>query len=238
VKEAALGVAEETGINRFVLILGEPGTGKTTAMQHLAQTWGAKLVMMEATEPMRNSLQAFLAGLWMAVGVVVERKSAPPPANANACLVGLMEQLREVRKIIAIDEGHHLGPAALNTIKSLINSTGVAFMVAAKPDLFARLQCAAYSECSQLTRNRLHARVRLDNPPPKDLAQMITQSLHLAEDEDATEFAALLTEGCRRFGAWNWAALVCRRCRALTRGKGEVTKAIFKDAIARCESTR
>lgn len=153
---ACLGAMKSWGINRVVIVLGEPGAGKTTSMRYLAQRYGERLTMVEASDVWADKPSALLGALAEQLGEI------EPPVPAVERLRLVQRKLGVTRRAVVVDEAHHLGPKCLNTIKTLVNTTPGEFVLLAIPSLWAKLNRTAYIEAKQLSTNRLYELVQLD----------------------------------------------------------------------------
>lgn len=149
-------VVQSAGTNRVVVIQGESGAGKTTAIRILAGRYGqARVLAVEASDVWGDRPSALLGEILRALG----RTEIP------ASRVERLEEVRSAlclsRRCLVVDEAHHLGPHCLNAVKTLVNTTPGEFILVAIPSLWAKLQKSAYQEARQLTTNRLSERVKL-----------------------------------------------------------------------------
>jgi len=143
---------------RVVVCLGESGIGKTTAARTLVGKFGATICMMEANVCVGDTPNAFLGALLVALG----RSNDDIPGGKAARLGMAVAMLNAKRRCVIIDEAHHLGRDALNTVKALVNLTPGGFVLLCIPTLWKRLESAAFMEARQLTTNRLHAMIELE----------------------------------------------------------------------------
>lgn len=149
-------VVQSAGTNRVVVIQGESGVGKTTAIRILAGRYGAaRILPVEASDVWGDRPSALLGEILRALG-----RTEIPPSRVER-LDEVRRALCLSRRCLVIDEAHHLGPHCLNTVKTLVNTTPGEFILVAIPSLWAKLQKSAYQEARQLTTNRLSERVKL-----------------------------------------------------------------------------
>jgi type II secretory pathway predicted ATPase ExeA len=186
---------------------------------------------MEANETCKGNITAFLSGLLTALGHQPERTSAAD------LLSRVTARLTESRRTVIIDEGHHLGPATLNLLKTLINSTPGEFVLLTIPTLWRKLEReTAYEECRQLSGNRMGERVWMSTLPDTDTASYLRRRL----DWDAAVTAAAV----KSLGALppdvrtlSCLALIVRRAKQLAGGE-PVSSETFAQAIAAILRTR
>ena len=155
-RRAFLGVVKATGTNRVLIVQGESGVGKTTAVGLLRGKYGTgRISYVEASDVWADSPNAFLGAILRALGVT------ELPAGRVQRLEEVQSRLSISRRCLVIDEAHHLGPHCLNTVKTLVNTTPGEFILVAIPTLWNKLQAHAYQEAKQIATNRLSERVKL-----------------------------------------------------------------------------
>ena len=156
IRRAFLGVVKATGTNRVLIVQGESGVGKTTAVGLLRGKYGTgRISYVEASDVWADSPNAFLGAILRALGVT------ELPAGRVQRLEEVQARLAISRRSLVIDEAHHLGPHCLNTVKTLVNTTPGEFILVAIPTLWNKLQAHAYQEAKQIATNRLSERVKL-----------------------------------------------------------------------------
>ncbi len=196
----------ETGNDRLIIVQGNPGDGKTTAVNALVARYGTRIVCAEAAETWRDSINAMLADLLLACGVT------QPPGSAAGRLDKLIETLHARRICLVIDEAHHMGPRGLNVVKTIINRTPGEVIMMGLPVLLKRLEMTAYQEARQLTLNRLCERITLTGADRDDTA-ILLQRLGGLPAEVAREAAARVATMAAGHGSLKFVARVCRRIR-------------------------
>ena len=155
-RRAFLGVVRATGTNRVLIVQGESGVGKTTAVGLLRGKYGAgRISYVEASDVWADSPNAFLGAILRALGVT------ELPSGRVQRLEDVQARLAISRRCLVVDEAHHLGPHCLNTVKTLVNTTPGEFILVAIPTLWNKLQAHAYQEAKQIATNRLSERVKL-----------------------------------------------------------------------------
>ena len=155
-RRAFLGVVKATGSNRVLIVQGESGVGKTTAVGLLRGKYGTgRISYVEASDVWADSPNAFLGAVLRALGVT------ELPSGRVQRLEDAQARLSLSRRCLVIDEAHHLGPHCLNTVKTLVNTTPGEFILVAIPTLWNKLQAHAYQEAKQIATNRLSERVKL-----------------------------------------------------------------------------
>lgn len=204
---AAFGDAmQETGNDRLIIVEGGPGAGKTHAVMALKQRYGSRILLTEAAETWRESINAMLGDMLKATG------AKSPPVSAAARLDDLIAKLCERRTCLVVDEAHHLGPRGLNTIKTIINQTPGEVIMMGLPVLLKRLEIAAYQEARQLTLNRLCERITLAHPDPEDVAIILSRTIGI-EIDAARQASKALAAMAQTRGDLKFIARTAKRCK-------------------------
>ena len=226
---------KETGDARFVLVLGDSGAGKTSSRRLLIESFGQRILWTEASEVWADSPMAFLGAVLRATG------DKNPPYNTVVRQQKVEEHLKLGRVCLIVDEGHHLGPRCLNTIKGLLNNTPGEFVVLALYSLWKRLEREAYEEVKQLTGNRLAIRIqlRLQN---SDVLKMLQRRLTWIDQDgekslEASKAVTLLTEKAPRYGNLAFVREVCKQAAEMAAGDPMDLK-LFSAALAAKEGSR
>lgn len=229
---ACLGAMQSWGINRVVIVLGEPGAGKTTAMKLLLGRYPDRVAMLEASDVWADKPNALLATMLEELGEI------EPPVSAVDRLRLLQRKLRVTRRCMAIDEAHHMGPQCLNTVKTLVNTTPGEFVMLAIPSLWAKLNRNAYIEAKQLSTNRLYELVQIDLEA-RDIEVYARHRLPKLGQKVARDLAKLMRPTAIAVGNMSFVRDVCDELQA----EPEVTIKAAADAISltlarRVENTR
>jgi DNA transposition AAA+ family ATPase len=160
---AFLEAKDETDNSRMLLLIGDSGIGKTSAIEVLqTKPYGRDIVCTQATAIWKNKDNKGTAlPLLKAIGAALGKKDMPE-ARADL-LVEITAMLNQRRRPVVIEEAHHLCPDGINAIVTLINLTPSVFILTAMPELWDKLESSkqAWSECKQITRNRLAERIVL-----------------------------------------------------------------------------
>jgi len=214
----------EESIARFIVIEGENGTGKDAVQNALLKKWPNIILQVEATELWRESLAVPLADILNALSLRRQRDGEGEkfvvPSQPLGRLSLILEELKKRKLILLINEGHHMGPRALNMIKTLINQTPVVPVMLCIPKLLARLVSGNYEEAIQLFGNRLCERVRLSSPQVDEIVLMFERR-GVRFDSDATQnqAAATLKAEAPQFGNWRYVTQVCREARTASKDR-------------------
>ncbi len=243
VEEARLAVTDalaERGNNRLVIIEGPSGAGKSTIARCLAQRWPNVAVLTEADETWKESPMVMFGQILMALGVRQRGEQREHeiaiPTSAEGRKQKTVELLSIRKRILIIDEAHHLGIRTLNLVKTLLNETPTVIVFLAIPTLLKRLETAAYEESRQLTRNRLCERVHVNGPPDSEVLAFLTRrQVTFIDPKAAKACAAELAKACLQYGHWNFINLVARKAR---RAKGDHDLKTFLEEIEAVRQTR
>lgn len=180
------------GFGEMAMIVGEPGLGKTTALEYFeAETPGSWLI---TASPAAGALVPCLSRIAVAVA------GRAPNTGALAVVETINYALKWHRdgKLIMIDEAQHLGDAAIEELRSLHDATGVGVVLCGNRTLLSRFEVRSASRRSvwaQLS-SRLLAPVELSQCDPADLAALCRH--HAVAGERSRK---LLEKQARRRGA-------------------------------------
>jgi len=200
-RRALIEIFEERSIRRVVLLEGDSGLGKSSALTQLQRKYGQRILLVEATVVWHDNPNAFLGAILDAFGV---REQA---MSREGRMRQVVTRLREHRTAVAIDEAHHSGAECLNTCKTLINQTPSEIILLALPSLWRRLERVAYEEVRQLLGNRLAERIKLGELREGDVRKLLVRR---AKIDDPKAASAVLKEARAR-GNLSFVAAVCSR---------------------------
>jgi type II secretory pathway predicted ATPase ExeA len=207
-RRALTDIFEARSIRRVILVEGDSGLGKSSALVQMQRKWGQRLIIVEATEVWGDNTNAFLGAVLDALGV---RDQA---LSREGRLRQVITRLRSARTALAIDEAHHMGVRCLNACKTLVNQTPGEVILLALPTLWRRLERGAYEEVKQLLGNRLAERIKLGKLREADVRKLLSRRLKY---DDARSAAAILKEAEVREdsgkprGNLSFVAAVCER---------------------------
>ena len=115
------------------------------------------------------------------------------------------------RRILIIDEAHHMGAQTLNTIKHLINNTPSCVIIGCIDTLWRKLSATAWQEVRQLVVNRLFARVRIDELTIDDAKIYYGHRFGAKLEEITTVYWQQLVKDARKLGGMAWLRNVADR---------------------------
>ncbi|PTY03920.1 hypothetical protein DB346_02890 [Verrucomicrobia bacterium LW23] len=208
---------------RFILVLGDTGSGKSSLKRALQEKYGPRIVGMEMNQVIGDNPMSFMQCALGAFGV----KDVPRTSMERFSM--LVRHMTEPRVALFVDEGHHMGPKILNVIKSLINQTPGEVIVASMRTLWRRLELAAFEEARQLTGNRLAAVIQLNDCDPGDVEIMLENRLPELRPHMQTMVHVLLIAAVNR-GNLAFVREVIKKVRELA-GKDAPTMDVFHQAV-------
>lgn len=225
----------ERGNGRFILMLGDSGVGKTSAVQVMkSKPYGGLIHDLEATDVWKDKQgRGTAVPLLQAIGERIGLKDMP--ANKSRLLGVIVAKLKERRICLVIEEVHHLCPQGVNTLKTLINLTPVIIIATGLPVLWDKLagSRAAWAECKQLTGNRLAERIEL-RLSKEDVAAFILRRLTsgIATEDFLNRAVPLLIQDAVSRGNMKFVSKAVQAFqRQVNRGE-DATLDTFKNAIA------
>ena len=230
----------EKGNGRFILVLGESGMGKTSAVNVMkSKPYGGLIYDLEATDVWKDKNgRGTAAPLLQAIGERIGLKGVP--SSKSRLLSVVVNKLKERRICLVIEEVHHLCPQGVNTLKTLINLTPVIIIATGLPTLWEKLagSKAAWAECKQLTGNRLAERIELRLTPADVSAFLVKRLGEVATSEFTTKTAPLLIQEAVSRGNMKFIAKAAQTFLRQV-GKGEdATVETMKNAIAQEKKRR
>ena len=231
VREAALAAMRATGINRVVMVTGDSGSGKTTALRWLRGKYGSRVIALEASIVWDDRPGELLGALLEAGG------ADGMPSSGPLRLAAAVEFLCRSRRMVAVDEAQHLGPRCLGAIKTLVNRTPGEWMLLAMGTLRRRMDLAAYEEARQLSTNRLAESVRL-GLTQDDVARYIAHAFPAADKKDIKAGAALVRDAAQHAGNWSFVRDAVQQARDMTPEGQQPAVLTFSEAAGAVSARR
>lgn len=223
-------IARERGNARVIVLLGWPGMGKTTARMLLEEKYGQRVLMVEATQAWQRAKgggtdRPLLRAIGRRLGM------ASLPGAGDDLLEEVVTLLSASRRFLVIEEAHHLCPNGLDVVKTLVNRTPGEFLLIAHPRLWEKLESKGYSQCRQLTTNRLGRKITL-RLHKSDVAKFVDRRLPGMNGE-AGKATELIFKNAVSHGNFAFVRKAIRRTRSLMREKGETTPrlAVVSEAV-------
>ncbi len=220
---------------RFILLLGDSGMGKTSAVQVMkSKPYGGLIFELEATDVWKDKQgRGTAVPLLQTIGERIGLKDLP--ASRSRLLSHVVAKLKERRICLVIEEVHHLCPQGVNTLKTLINLSPVIIIATGLPLLWDKLagSRAAWAECKQLTGNRLAERIEL-KLTRADVSAFVQSRLgaDIADKSFLDKILDSLGQEATSHGNMKFVSKVCSTFQTQV-GKGEEPSVeTFKNAIA------
>ncbi len=208
VEAAVVKAMTEETVARLVMVEGFTATGKDESLKHIQSKWPNTVLVTEADELWRDSLNAPTAALYCAVGLSRGKMPRYPMERMEE----IKAELRKRKVIVAINEAHHMGVRGLNMVKTLINQTPTVFALFCHPTLMTRMLSSSYEETSQLTGNRLFEKVELPTPPANEILQMLERrGVKFSDSETKNTAAKTLAGDAPHYGNWRFVSQVTRK---------------------------
>jgi len=193
--------------DRFILLVGANGTGKSSAVEILAaQPYGENVRTLEASAAwIGSSDHGTAVPLLHEIGRTLGLEKLP--GRKQKLMHAIVSKLKERRWCLAIEEGQHLCSHGLDTLKGLLNTTPSTIILTGQRKLFTKLSNSETGR--QLVHNRLASLVIVGGSQGMS-AEDVKALMHAAgvelEERRFDDVArALITEGktrgCLRFAS-------------------------------------
>jgi DNA transposition AAA+ family ATPase len=220
-----------TSNDRVVIYLGEPGSGKSTAADIIAKSYPRMIVKIEAVEAWGDKPAPLLCAILKKFGNETFK------SGATAQLNDVLAIMNGNRRVMFIDEAHHLGPRQLNVIKTLVNQSTWGFVLLCMPTLWRKLEKTAYEESRQLTTNRLAEVVRISAPTERDVQRVVSRRVPGMKKEMEHLAVKMIAKSAVTCGAFGFVRDVCTRLRdqgsAAELTREDVAQSVDKELISR-----
>lgn len=199
----------ENSLRRFVAIVGESGTGKSTVRRFITGQHKEITIAFEAHDHWGGSLRCIANAAVAAFNTARKGKVQCHPQIPTITVENLIGGIESQRLILLVDEAHHLGPRGINMLKSLINACPNLVVVAEFiPSLLKQLTRNNFEECRQLFLNRMCEIVELPSPPAAEIRQLL-ENREVRLPEKCDEWMESLAVEARSFGNWAFINQFC-----------------------------
>ena len=222
-------------VARLVIIEGNTATGKDTVKRYLLRKFPANAVEIEATELWKSPTTPLLT-IYGALSIVRQadketREQPKPPRHPRDILNEIVNELKERKLILIVNEAHHMGVPGLNIFKTILNLTPTIVVFECIPALLTRLLGTNYEEAVQLTGNRLCERVYLSSPIAGEILLMLDRrGVAFDNIETRNDAANRIAADAPAFGNWRFVSQIVRKLYEQTK-KDKVTRANTTHAI-------
>lgn len=161
---------------KLVIIEGFTGSGKTSAARIIATKYNGmvatrQVFTIEASAGWGDRPNAMLTAMLKALG------RGDGGRSQAARLDKLCEVLAERSVMFVIDEVHDFGVRCLRVVKTILSGTPTKIIMLAHPRLFKNLERDNWDDLSQLTGNRLLARIHLGTLTVEDTEILLQRRL-------------------------------------------------------------
>lgn len=200
------------GLDRLIIVEGGSGGGKTESLKFVQRQFPGAVILAEADESWIRPA-VMVGDLCLATGAVARMSDLPKSLKAR---LHLLVSAISNRRIVLIDEAHHMSSESLNILKTLLNRTDSVFVIAALDTLWKKLQTNAWQEAKQLIFNRMFDRIRLSGPTVDDASKFLGRRLSI--DGDITKALGQIVEIATHHGGMAFLRNIARRVEQLGAG--------------------
>jgi len=174
-------------VRGMAIVWGDPGVGKTMALEHYRETHPGEVVWLTGA-PHHRQASALLDDLIAAAGLPAPGNGAGMRAQF-AVLVGALAGEAE-RLVVIIDEAQHLGLGSLEELRTLHDATRVPIVLAGNDVVYGRLHGKG-----QLGWAQLFSRMALQCRVPREIPEDDVRAIAVGADELGVTFLTKLALG-------------------------------------------
>lgn len=188
----------------MLAVFGLPGVGKTSAIRYYQR--GTVNVWVTTLSPAVTGVIPVLQEIAETLGSEGTGKGH----GARRILSGINNKLRNTNGLLIIDEAHHMASAALDAVRSLHDSTGIAIALIGGPELQTKIQALPQFH------SRLGLRLFVTQVLAKDIAALLD-----AWGISNREIRKYLTDLSKRPGALRGVTKVIKLASVMASGDSE-----------------
>lgn len=205
VSSSVIRLMQQTGEDRLLILEGPTGSGKTTVKKLMVAKFPGKIVAVDANVAW-SSVTSALMEICQALG----DKRDELRQNKGNLKHRATELLNRSNVILWIDESHHMTGDVLNLLKTFMNESDSAFVIAGIDTLWAKLTARYFEEAKQLLQNRLFQRIRLAAPTKRESQEFLSRRCP-ALNGAAGEAAAKVAGFARDYGRYAFLRNLAKR---------------------------
>jgi DNA transposition AAA+ family ATPase len=213
----------EESVARLVIIEGPTATGKDAVRKNLEKQWGKTAISVEANEFWTDTQRTRARGvpiLDILTAMGFRRSGAASgdelaiPFAPSERLALLLSEGAKRKRLLLVNEAHHMGPSAINLTKTIINRTDWVVVWLCIPKLLNDVLKANFEEAIQMTGNRLNTRVRLQTPPSEEVSMLFERrGIRFANKDTEARVSRAVSDESKMFGNWRFVIQFTRLAR-------------------------
>lgn len=161
----ALAYAQQAG--DIAIVYGRAGLGKTSAAREYQRRYPN--VWLATMHPGTASVMAAMSEVGQAVG------SASVDGGASRVFRDVAKAVTATRGLLIVDEAQHLGVAALDTIRSLHDATGIGIALQGNETLYARMTGGSRAAFLDRLFSRIGKRLALSSASRDDVKRLAAE---------------------------------------------------------------
>ena len=226
---AARALIHQQSLQRFVLIEGPSGSGKSKTLDLIQDNLPGSCIRLNLTEACesRNHLAGvLLCAVRKFCRVKAEWADLPPSYSGRER--ELLERLADRKVFLLIDEGHHMRAPGLNLLKAMINETPARIVLATIDTLWNHISRKYLDEALQLIRNRLHKRITLAPPSTADIDKYIRRRTGIQLDPQSKKS---VYQKARSSGRFAFLRRICEELETSRRGEEDGRELTPQDVL-------
>lgn len=198
--------------DKFIVLLGKTGAGKTSIRALVEEKFPTKVVSLAASQPWVKNYAPLFKAIAREIGI------SKPPRATYELQEKVLEVLKAGQRVILIDEGQNIGYKTLLGMKHIAEQTACVFVILSTPAQWKHVDDGDWDEVDQAT-NRIYLKQFLcadehgkDQLLPDDVALYLEK--HLPQfpglmDAEQDQIIEFITTEALGFGLWNKVTALC-----------------------------
>lgn len=187
-----------TNENRLVVNIAPTGGGKSRLCNEVAK--------VQTTTIVRASRAWHSSYYFAALDVARSLGAVGHFGSAGEARIGMLDQLRELKRVLAIDEGNYFGPKSIDMLKDILNETDSAVLLCLTRTHWLNMK-RYWSSFDQVQR-RIHKVFELEKIAPSEVLPFLADA---GLNGDAKEASVVLAEAANLFGHFDTIQRVIKR---------------------------